>query len=46
MLGFSKMSLLLPRINLPQMFTIYDIYALCKLSKDSQENILGVVILV
>ena len=44
MFGMDKMSPLLLRINLPQIFTIYDIYALWNLSKDFQENILrGIV---
>ena len=46
MIGLGKMPPLLLRINLPQIFTIYDIYALRKLSKDFQENIFGEVILV
>ena len=33
-------------MNLPWIFTIYDIYALQKLSEDFQENIFGRVILV
>ena len=40
-----KMSPLLLRINLPQIFTIYDTEALEKLSEDFQENILGGVTL-
>ena len=47
MFSIDKMSPLELSKNLPQVFTIYDIYALCKLSKDFQENILiGEVILV
>ena len=46
MFGIHKMSPLLLRINLSQIFTIYDIQALQKLSEDFQENILGGVILV
>ena len=41
-----KMSPLLLKINLPQIFTIYDTEALEKLSEDFQENILGGVTLV
>ena len=41
MFGIHKMSPLLLRINLSQIFTIYDIWALQKLSEDFQENILG-----
>ena len=40
------MSPFLLRINLPQIFIIYNIYALRKLSEDFQGNILGGVILV
>ena len=40
------MSPLLLRIDLPQIFTIYHIYVLRKLSEDFQESILGGVILV
>ena len=46
MFSIEKMSPLLLRMNLPQIFTVYDIYALRKLSEDVQENILGRVILV
>ena len=46
MFGIHKMSPLLLRINLSQIFTIYDIQALQKLSEDFQENILSGVILV
>ena len=45
MFGIHKMSPLVLRINLSQVFTIYDIQPLQKLSED-QENILGGVILV
>ena len=44
--GIDKMLTLLLRINSPQIFTIYNIQALRKLSEDFQENILGGVILV
>ena len=46
MFDIQKMSPLLLRINLLQIFTIYDISALRKLSEDFQENILGGVALV
>ena len=46
MFGNRKMSPLLLRTNLPQIFTIYDIQALRNLSEDFQENILGGAILV
>ena len=46
MFGINEMSPLLLRINLPQAFTIYDIQALRKVSKDFQENIFGGVVLV
>ena len=46
MFGIDKMLALLLRINSPQMFTIYIIQALRKLSEGFQENILGGVILV
>ena len=46
MVGIRKMSPLLLRTYLPQIFTIYDIYALRNLSEDFQENILGGAILV
>ena len=46
MFHIHKMSSLLLRINLLQIFTIYDIQALQKLSEDSQGNILGGVTLV
>ena len=46
MFGIHKMSPLLLRINVPQIFTIYDIYSLRKLSEDFQENNLGEVIVV
>ena len=45
MFGIDKMSPLLLRINLPQVFTIYNIWALRKLSEDFQEDVLGGVIL-
>ena len=45
MFGIDKMSPLLLRINLPQVFTIYIIWVLRKLSEDFQEDILGGVIL-
>ena len=37
---------MLLRMNLPWIFTIYDIYAFQKLSEDFQENIFSRVILV
>ena len=43
MFGIDKMQALLVSINLPQIFTIYDIYVLRMLQKDFQENILGEV---
>ena len=43
MFGIDKMQALLVSINLPQIFTIYDIYVLRMLPKDFQENILGEV---
>ena len=46
MFRMRKMSPLLLRTNLPQMFTIYDIQALRNLSEDFQENFLGGGILV
>ena len=46
MFGIHKISPLLVGINLSQIFTIYDIQALQKLSEDFQENIIGGVILV
>ena len=46
MFGIDKMLTLLLRINSPQIFTIYNISALRKLSQDFQENILAEVILV
>ena len=45
MFGIDKMSPLLLRINLPQVFTIYIIWTLRKLWEDFQEDILGGVIL-
>ena len=41
-----KIPPLLLRINLPQIFTIYDNKALQNLSKDFQENFVGEVILI
>ena len=46
MFNIHKMSPLLLRINLSQLFTIYDIKALQKFLEDFQENILSGVILV
>ena len=46
MFGIHKISPLLVGISLSQIFTIYDIQALQRLSEDFQENILGGVILV
>ena len=46
MFGIRKMSPLLLRTYLHQIFTIYDIYALRNLSEDFQENILDGAILV
>ena len=46
MFSIDKNSTMLLRMNLPWIFTIYDIYALQKLSEDFQENIFGRVILV
>ena len=46
MFGIDKMLTLLLKINSPQMFTIYNIQVLRKLSQDFQENIRGGVILV
>ena len=46
MLDIHKMSPLPLRINLPQIFAIYNIQALRKLSEDFQENSVGGVILV
>ena len=46
MFGIRKMSPLLPRINLPQIFTIYDIQAFWKLSEDFKQNIIDEAILV
>ena len=43
MFGIDKMQALLVSMNLPQIFTIYDIYVLRMLPKDFQENILGEV---
>ena len=40
MFSLDKMSLMLLGMNLPQIFIIYDIKALRKLSEDFQENIL------
>ena len=45
MFDIDKMSPLLLRIYLPQLFTIYNIWALRKLSEDFQEDVLGGVIL-
>ena len=42
MFSLDKMSLMLLGMNLPQIFIIYDIKALRKLSEDFQENILSV----
>ena len=46
MLRIRKMSPLLLRTNLPQIFTIYDIQAIRNLSEDFLENVLGGDILV
>ena len=46
MFDIHKKSPLLLRINIPQIFTIYDIQALRKLAEDLQENILRGVTLV
>ena len=46
MFGMEKILTLLLKINSPQIFTIYNIQALQKLSEDFQEDILGGVILV
>ena len=46
MFDINKMPPLVLTINIPQIFTIYDIYVLRKLSKDFEENILGAIILV
>ena len=46
MFDIHKKSLLLLRINLPQVFPIYDIQGLRKVSKDFHGNILGGVTLV
>ena len=46
MFGIRKMSRLLLSTNLPQISTIYDIWALRNLSEDFQVNILGGDILV
>ena len=46
MFGVYKMSPLLLRINFSEIYTIYDIQALQKLSEDLQENILSGVILI
>ena len=46
MFGIRKMSPLLLRTNLPQIFTIYDIQAIRNLSEDFLENVLGGDILV
>ena len=46
MFGVRKMSPLLLRTNLHQVFTVYDIQALQNLSEDFQENIIGGAILV
>ena len=46
MFGVRKMSPLLLRTNLHQLFTVYDIQALQNLSEDFQENIIGGAILV
>ena len=43
--GIDKMLTLLLRINSPQIFTIYNIQELRKLSEDFQENTLGAFIL-
>ena len=45
MLGTEKMSSLLLRINLSQIFTIYNLWALRKLSEDFQEDVLSEIIL-
>ena len=44
MFGSDKMSPLLLRINLPQVFTICNIWVLRKLSEDFQENVLDGII--
>ena len=46
MFDIHKMSSLLPRINLPQIFTFYDVQRLQNLSEGFQENIIGGLILV
>ena len=46
MFGINKIPTFLLRINSPQIFTIYNIWALRKISEDFQEHILGGVILV
>ena len=46
MLRIRKMSPLLLKTNLPQIFTIYDIQAIRNLSEDFLENVLGGDILV
>ena len=46
MFSINKISPMILRMNLPQIFTIYDIQALQKVPEDFQENILGRVILV
>ena len=46
MFGIGKMLTLQLSINSPQIFAIYNIYALRKLLEDFQENIFGEVILV
>ena len=45
MLGIDKMSSLLLRINLSQIFTIFNLWALRKLSEDFQEDVLSEIIL-
>ena len=44
MFGIDKMSPLLLRINLPQVFTICNIWALRKLAEDFQEDVVDGVI--
>ena len=46
MFSINRISPMLLRMNLPQIFTIYDIQALLKVPEDFQENILGRLILV
>ena len=46
MFSIDKMSPMLLKMSLPQIFTVYDIQAVRKLPEDFPENILGRVILV